>query len=323
MSAASNVEELTRYLSMRPALALAARILPRRWAMACAEMLSLLLILLPTAGPPTYWSIRTAYGKGRWKSFRLTWGWLGRGYKDFVVARRILDGRENPAGWVIVERNAEAIEELRNGSASCIVATGHFMMHASYALYSPKLTLGRPIRVSLPVASPVRNVRTVRLDYQFGTYVQAMLRCWTPAPEVIFLGSDLRGTRKIYERLREPGNVVFLDVDAAWKKSISGSFERPFAGHRSRAFATGAAQLSRMAQCSVVACVPYLDDAGRFVLDWGIPIRAGGGDARSDEEVMNLLLDHLERAIGDRPAQYALDIGGERRWDASAKHWQE
>lgn len=323
MTASRNIEEIVRYLLMRIGLTFAARTLPRKWAIACADVMSLVLVLLPSAGPPTYWNMRTAFGRGRLESLRLAWGWLARGFRDFVVARRVLDGREDPTSWAITERNAAAMEGLRNAGASCIVATGHFLMHASYALYSPKITIGSPIRVSLPISSPVRNIRTVRLDYQFGTYVQAMLRCWEREPEVIYLGSDLRATRQIYERLREPGNVVFVDVDAAWKKSATGSFERPFAGHRHRTFATGAAQLARMAKCPVVACVAYLDDTGSFVLDWGMPIRTNGSDARNDQEVMSLLLDHLESAIGDRPTQYALEIGSDRRWDAATRHWYE
>jgi len=321
MNAARFIEELVRYLSLRLVLAPAARLLPRSWAMALAEALSLLLVCLPWVGPGLYWQMRQMEGKGRRESFRMARGWLGRGYRDFVVATRVVAGRENLQGWKIVERNTTGIDALRASGESYIVATGHFMQAYSYALYSPAVSPGRVFKVIAhpPPQSPA--IRELRIRCQFGAQLKGLAACWGGHCALVEMGADLRGAQTIFERLTEPGNVVFMDVDALWKKARTGSFERPFAGYRARVFATGAAELARMTGRAVIACVHVVESDETVVLDWGTPIRIAGPSPSKDLDVMNALLDRMEAAVGDRPEQYALEIGGERRWDPAGRTW--
>ena len=108
--------EPIRILSMQLVLAPAAYLLPRRWALAVANVLSLGLVLLPSPGMVTYCRMRRAYGKGWLRSFQLAWGTVARPYQDFVTLKRILYGREDvlPGGssrgiqmkWPACERPA-------------------------------------------------------------------------------------------------------------------------------------------------------------------------------------------------------------------------
>jgi hypothetical protein len=40
-----------------------------------------------------------------------------------------------------------------------------------------------------------------------------------------------------------------------------------------------------------------------------------------DLEVTNAMLDTVEREVGNRPCDYLLEIGAERRWDGDAQRW--
>ena len=109
----SGFEELLRIVSMQCILTPAAYLLPRRWAFFLADMLAVLLLLLPTLGPKIYRLNRRAYGRSPMQSIRLTLEWLARPYRDLVVLKRITVGRENPETWRLVEKNADGINALR------------------------------------------------------------------------------------------------------------------------------------------------------------------------------------------------------------------
>ena len=316
------IDETIRILSLVLILAPSSYLLPRKWAMGIAKFLSFLLIFSPASGPHIYWQMRVAYGKGRLDSFKLAWDWLGRGYLDFLVHRRLIHKLENPLNWQIVERNAENIKRLRESGESYIVAGGHFQHGFSCSMYVPSITYGRVIRVSDPVKK-IRSLKDLRTRYQFGMNMKSFAYWAGKNAEIIFNEPDMRTARKIYNRLCVRGNVVFIDVDAIWKKSNTRSYERPFAGSKSRVFATGTAELARMAKCPVICCVHFIERDGTIVLEWGPPILNGGTDGENVIDVMNKLIDQLEIAIGERPTQYVFQIGGDRRWNPQRRHWEE
>ena len=74
----------------------AAYALPRSLALRTADCLAILLLLLPYPGVATYWQLRNAYGRGRLDSLTLTHGCLARPFRDFVIFKRLLIGREDP-----------------------------------------------------------------------------------------------------------------------------------------------------------------------------------------------------------------------------------
>ena len=104
---------------------------------------------------------------------------------------------------------------------------------------------------------------------------------------------------------------------------MTGAYERPFVGKRKCVFSTGAALLARLTQCPIITCVPLLEKDGTVVLEWGEPIRIAGNDAANDVDVMNELFDTIEIAAGERPTQYAFEIGGDRRWNPLIRRWED
>jgi lauroyl/myristoyl acyltransferase len=318
----SGLEELVRIASLKVLLSPGALFLPKRWAIRLANALSLLLVISPATGPRIYWQMRRVFGRGRFESFRLAWGWLGRGYRDFVIYKRILLKRENPKAWEVIERNVENINKLRGTGESYIVAGGHFLQALSFTMYSPTITYGNIIRVSDPIQNRSWKLKTLRIRYQFGMHLKALLSCYEIDKEIIFVEPDLRAAKRIYNRIRKEGNVVFIDIDA-WPKYQRSNYMRPFAGFKNRAFATGTVQLARMARCPIICCIYYLDNQGKINLEWGEPIRNIGENLKDHVKVMDELLDKLEIAIGNNPTQYALEIGEERRWNQVNRRWEE
>jgi hypothetical protein len=309
---------------MKLILAPAAYALPRKLALALANALALSLVILPRPGLETYWQMRSAFGKSRQDSFYLAWGWLARPFRDFVVLKRLLYKRENPFNWRIVERNVDGINSLRESGEPYIIANAHFAKEPGFSAFSPGVTYGHPVQVADTPLKRIRSLYDLRNRIQYGTLLKAIFSCYGRDTEIIFSGSDLRTARTLYKRLCKRGNVVFIAVDAPWQKNLTGStYERPFAGHKSRVFPTGAAQLARMTQCPIISCACSLESDGTIVLEWGSPIRCVGNRAENDLKVMDELLNVLEVAIGERPTQYIFEIGRDRRWNSQSKQWED
>jgi lauroyl/myristoyl acyltransferase len=307
-------------LGMQFVLAPAAFVLPRKLAVATAHAVSLLLLGLPEPGLRTYRKMRRAFGKGRLESMSLAWGWLTRPLSDFVVLKRLVYGRENPVEWKIVERNVENIKALRESGEPYIIAVGHFSKQPCLSAFSPNIIYGNAIQIASPQVKRIRSLYDLRIHIQYGAFLKAF-SCLTRSCEFVYI-KDLRTARTLYNRLRERGNVVFIPVDALWSKTSTGYYERAFAGHKSRVFSIGAAQVAQLTQCPIISCVHKMEGDGTMVLEWSKPIRLVDNDVDKAIEVMNELLDTMEVAVGERPTQYIFEIGGERSWNSQRKRWE-
>jgi lauroyl/myristoyl acyltransferase len=148
--------------------------------------------------------------------------------------------------------------------------------------------------------------------------LKALSTAWDRPFEFAFNSRGHSAAGLIYQRLREPGNTILINVDAPWEKRTAGSFSRPFAGKKERLFSTGVAQLADLTNCPIICCSYWEEPDRTIVLDWGTPIRKVEGQI----ETMNRLLDQLEVAVGERPTQYVLTIGGDRQWNATQKRWE-
>ena len=315
------IEQVIRILGMQFVLAPAAYVLPRKLALAIANALALLLVILPIPGLHMYRQMRRAFGKNRFDSFCLALGWLARPLRDFVVLKRLVYRREDPSKWRIVERNVDGINSLRESGESYIIATAHFPKRPGLSIHSPEITYGHNVQVANPVVTHVRCLHDLRIRIQYGALLKAFA-CYRRDCEHVFI-KNLRTARTLYSRLRERGNVVFIPVDGGWGKTLTGCCERAFAGQRSRVFSTGAAQLARLAGCPIISCVHVLETDGTIVLEWGVPIRIVGSDAANEVNVMNEVFNRLEIAIGERPTQYIFEVGGERRWNSQSRRWED
>ena len=204
------------------------------------------------------------------------------------------------------------MDELRRTGASFVIATGHFVRHASYALFTGMTIPQRIAIVTLPSSDVSRptsfNSRLNALHKDLVMDVWEVRRRRVPHRRQRDVWSDCRETS------REPGNVVIISSDAYAGLDGRVVHQRPFAGWRLRRVALGTAMIARFAQVPVVLCHPYVEPDGTVVLEWDGPIRAKDEGSDGDIELMDAVLDGLERMVGKRPNQYVYPIGGERTW---------
>ena len=307
---------LILFVLLRPA----ATLLPRRWALALADLAGLLLAASPTIGRGTRRQMRAAFGSQQ--PFQLSRAWLRRPFVDYVVLQRLLAGREDVSQWRVEERFVEATHALQQDPRqSLIVATGHFARQAMLAVYLSELI---PRKLAAVVAGLDRRSlapKALRLRLQLGQMLDTLRFARRGDVELIDVGPSGTTTR-LLRHLEHPGAAVVIAADAPWPRDRPGNHQRAFAGRAHQTFAMGTARLSRLAQCPIVICVPILEEDERIVLEWGPPIAPSPmDDAEADARVTDMLLDEIERAIGRRPEQYVLPIGGERRWDPVAERW--
>ena len=315
----TQIAEALRVLIMQAFLAPAAYWLPKSWALAAANVLSLSLLILPAPGFRACRRMRRLFGGSPYRSFQLAWGWIARPFRDFVILKRVMYGREDVSRWRIVERNSEAVARLRESGQSFIVATAHFERAALLAVACPRVTPGNYIQVGHATPSRLNSLYNLRLRIQYGTMLKVLSTAWRRPFEFAYTNTGQPTARMLHERLSKPGTIINIHLDAPWPQRATGSFCRPFAGMKERSFATGAAQLAKLCRCPLVSCVYWRDDDGTVFIQWGSPI------LHVDDEIdtMNRLIDTLEAAVGERPTQYVLEIGQERRWNATHRIWEQ
>ncbi|MBK9170085.1 MAG: hypothetical protein IPM24_21850 [Bryobacterales bacterium] len=317
----STAEEVVRILALRTVLFPAASILPKRLGLAAADAMSWVLVLMPRPGIHAYLEARRAFGLSHADALRLARRRLARPLIDYVVLNRVMGGREDPGSWTIVEKNAAGVERLRASGEPYIVATAHVSREAMLAMYSPTIVPGRRTHVGAPVPASVKTLPDRRARIQYRTAMDVLTKAWRGEVEFVFVSPEHQSPAlPLVRRLRKPGSVVYIHVDApwAWRGAERGSYERPFAGVNSREFSLGAARLARLAKCPVVSCLPVVENDGSISLHWGDPVHVGD----TDIPVMDALLDGIEAAIGQRPDQYVLPIGSERRWNPALQRWE-
>ena len=238
-----------------------------------ANVLSLGLVLLPSPGMVTYCRMRRAW-KGWLRSFQLAWGSVARPYRDFVTLKRILYGREDVSTWRIIERNSDEVASLRETGQSFIVATAHLHdrhcssrlpQHHTWQSDHGRSSAAKRDQISARFEAP----DPVRHDAQGPVFCLA--QAWRIC--IHGLGSVCRQSAMNGCASR---NVVCIHVDAPWPNSPTGSYSRPFAGLRDRAFSTGATQLAALTRCPIVSCVYWQQDDETVIIEWGSPIQLIG-----------------------------------------------
>lgn len=245
---------------------------------------------------------------------------LAQPFYAFVIFHRVSRGREHPANWVVEERNNEHIVKLRESGRSFIVATGHFTREAVLSLYLPQICPGSIEHVTVAVPASSLRPHDIRERVYFGQLLR-VLQYSSPDVKLVYVGD---GARKLIKHLAKPGCQVAMAVDAFWHSSGSSAHTRPFAGMRDRSFSTGAAIVSRLAQCPVASLASYVAMDGTIILEWGPVIEPPQrNDESADVQNTNAVLDFLETAIGRWPTQYVLYIGEERRWNPALERWQD
>ena len=298
-------------------LGFAARRLPRSWAVGLGGAAQSLLVVSPL-GMRARQVVRATFPAKKDEASVIAANWIGRPFRDHVIAARIASKRENISDWTVEMRGAPVL--LDDSNQSFIIATGHFSREAMTALYLPHLIRHRLATIVAPMP---------RTKDALGLRVRLQMREMRRGIEVVRDGdvdiADVGGKSflvRLLHHLRDPGGAVIIATDAAWGSHHTGGYTRPFAGFASQTFALGTARLARLSQRPIVTCVPFLDGDQRVIVDWGPVIPAPArDDSGADIRITNEILDWIERRIGERPDQYVLTFGQGRYWSPVAQCW--
>lgn len=302
--------------AMFATLSVVARHLPRSWALGLANFFQSILAISPIGGRAR--RVMAATFPSECNIKKLTADWLGRPFRDHVMAVRIASAHEPLEGWTIETRNAPWI--LKDAEASFIIASGHFSREAMTALYLPWVVNRRLATVVAPMTQS-KDPRGLRVRLQMRE-MRAGIKLVRNGDVDIAEVAGKSFLVRLLHHLRDPGGAVIIATDASWGANHTGGYTRPFAGYAEQSFALGTARLARLSQRPIVTCVPFLDGDRRIVVDWSPVIPAPErDDADADIRVTNEILDWIERRIGERPDQYVLSFGRDRRWSSTAKCW--
>ena len=316
-------DDLLRAFLMGVVLRLSADFLPKENALIVARWCGAAMLRIPSSGKSVVTTMKRAFLMEEDEAMPRAREYLSLPFVSFVVYRRLLTGREQIDKWVIEEENSDEVCLLRKSGQSFIVAAGHFARHAIIALYLRRTTPG-PLLASV---GPLPDIRwrpsTIRIRVQYGQLLQG-IRHVRPDADLVFAGANGAG-RKLLGHFRTAGATAIVTADAFWDSESSGSVVRPFTGHRSHAFATGATTLGRLVQCPVIPCVPYFkEDDGALVFKWGKLIPPPDRrNKEADIENTNAIVDFFETEVGLRPTQYVLYIGDSRCWNTELKRWED
>ena len=315
------IAEVARTMAMLLVLKPAAIYLPRKWALALAERIGLLADILPLGNRFTRTLMKQAFHLSDECAIRNARKWLARPFCDYVILERILRGREDLTKWRIAQSNAETVQQLHASGTPFIVATAHFPRQAVVAFYMPWITPGRILAVTQPLPPKSLHPYALRIRTQKGHILDCFRHVRQGELEFFFVG---QGTfYDLVNHLHQRGTVVHAAVDVWWSRKRH-SYKRPFAGHKLFSFSTGMATLSRLAQCPIVTYVPFIDDDGTLVLEWGSVIPPPSpADVKADIRITDEILRRMELAIGLRPTQYVLSIGQGRLWNAHTCRWDD
>lgn len=294
----------------------AAAYLPRAWAYAAADAVGWAFHVSPL-GARSRRSMMRAFPEQ--DGAALARAWMARPYRDFINTRRIIMRREDPSKWRVEARNAPA--ELDDPNTSLIVAMGHFSREATTPLYLKQFLPKRVATVVAPLDRTSLSPRATRLRLQLGGILRGVDVVTGGEAETISVGEPGFVSR-IVRFLRPPGAAILISPDSITGAGREQGHTRPFAGHTKITFALGTARLARLAQRPLVTCVAYIDERGVVIVEWGqvLPPPARD-DASADDRYTSAMLDDFERAVGNRPSQYVVAIGDERRWRPAEQVW--
>ena len=293
----------------------AALTLPRSWAYAMASAVGSLLAASPI-GMRARRDMRETFPGQRVDD--LVADWLGRPFRDHVNATRVAARIERSREWTVDMRGAPDL--LNDPRQSFIMATGHFSREAMSCVYMPWILPRRLATVIAPMTQ-AKTPRGLRVRLQMREMVDG-IRAMREGDVDIAEVAGKSFLVRLLHRLREPGGVVVIASDASWGAEKGDGVTRPFAGYASQTFALGTARLARLSQTPIVTCVPFLASDRHIIMEWSpvIPPPARN-DIDADAHTTNEILDWIERRIGERPDQYVLSFGSERRWSSVARCW--
>ena len=282
------------------------------------------VIVLQASGRRMMEDYRTAFGVSRAAALRMAVRAHASRLHEFSFQQKIILGWLDPfKPPVRIEANDEA-RAILDGSGSFMVAMAHFeRTRAVAAIFHPRAFEGRPVyAVAFKLPGLVFLPHLWRMSLQLRQLLRATRAARREGLEFVYLGG---ATGKLIDTLRTQRAMATVNVDAHWPRGRSSSLTRPFAGAHHRTFSTGSAKLARLAGAPLLLAIPVMSDDGSTVRMRMVgPFHSSAASAdQQDVDVTQQMLDVIEREVGERPCDYLLDIGGDRRWDPGTQTWRD
>jgi lauroyl/myristoyl acyltransferase len=300
----------------------AAYVLPRALIRPLASACALVLLLFQSAGRRMTQDWAAAFGLSWLAALRQAQCAYGKRFNEFVTQQKAILGRFDAHALPIRIVASDEARDIIAGKGSFVLAQAHFeRADAATAVIEPSVFDYRAMYVvALKLPDGLLTPHLWRVRVQLRQALNATMKVRPTTLEFVYTGGAFAG---LIKKLAKERVIVSMNVDAHWPRGRPSSLSRPFAGTLNRTFSTGAAKLARLGQCPILLALPVLDREGREIqLRLLGPFRAALPEAENaDTDVSQQMLDVIEREIGQRPCDYMLEIGGERRWNAQSQSW--
>jgi O-antigen/teichoic acid export membrane protein/lauroyl/myristoyl acyltransferase len=229
-------------------------------------------------------------------------------------------------GTKCVQVNPEALERAMEAGGSIIIATGHFARDESIMWMLDSETLPREVTYVLGPYPSKRwmRPRSLFIRVRLNAMINGLPLLGRDGVRVAMVGERSASPIDLIQKLKNSSIALVVNSDAPWNSAKHRqAIVRPFAASQTATFAVGTAFLARASGCPIVLCVPDRIDENTVRLTWHGPIwvpKEGGHSA--DAAATNLLLDMIEKKIGEDPERYVRPIGQGRRWNANEGLWE-
>jgi lauroyl/myristoyl acyltransferase len=299
-----------------------AYLLPRRLVWGVSVFVAAIMVVVQGAGRRMARDLATAFGVSTGKGLRMAIHSHAKRFNEFALQQKMISGWYRPHSLPVRCEASEEAQRIIASPGSFLLAQSHFeRASAGAAVFFPETFDGRDIAavaVKLPRWIPLPHLWRASLQLR-----QVLRACRAVRPEgfeIVYLGGAVK---KLMGRLHTERLVVSINIDAHWARDRSSSLERPFCGWLRRTFSTGAAKLARVGEVPLLMALPVMGSDNRCVrMRIFGPFKSQAATAeQQDLEVTNAMLDVVEHEVGQRPCDYVLEIGAERRWDAESQSW--
>lgn len=314
------------YVEIWVLLPLATR-LPRPAVYGLAMALGLLDLLCTGMGRLARRELRETHRAGGLALWRQSWRVCAMPYLDLASLHRAVRPGSEPVATVVL--TPEVTAQLESGRPTVIVG-GHIAFGAAFefaaavhALKRRAGAAGAPMPMAIAGGSQRgRNPYLLRNELRLEVFREAYARVGGGDRGVelveIVPGSAVAAARALRRAATSEHGVCLMTIDRPW--DATGAYRRPFAGASEFLLSTGPARLAKAGGAALVLAIPSPLGWGRWEVESGPPLEAR--PETTAEQLTDALADELERWIGEHPAEYQINRGHGRVWNAEAGRWE-
>ncbi|GAA4719983.1 hypothetical protein GCM10023216_05870 [Isoptericola chiayiensis] len=317
----SQRKDFARYVLYRSVFAPAGRHLPMSVARALAWGFAGLLVALDARRGTGWRPFRAVLGCSAPRAVAAFWAQQAALLEEHAFQSAVLARRLTPDAYEFCIAATPEARQVLDGQGPLVVVSGHFIRDpAIYAAFAAQVG-GR--NSALITATPPESASTPqeqRIQRQLGLSLEALAPWSEPLDfQLIYLGN---AATQAVRALRDEKRMLWVNIDAPWQAGRGRTVSVPFAGHATRHFSTGSARIARSVGCPLLLILPGVVRKTEVVVHVLGPYSSSATDpSERDADVTRQVLRAIEDHIGTNPRRYSLDLGQERRWNKSARHW--